>query len=57
MSQANKRTVEKNASVSWIKPDNKTSKNVVKSLEDWAAKILWQDKDYIKNKAIADNKT
>ena len=57
MSKANNTTVEKITSVSWIKPDNKTSKNVVKSLEDWAATILCQDNDYVKNKATADNKT
>ncbi len=57
MSKANNTTVEKFTSVSWIKPDNKINKKVVKSLEEWAAKILCWDNDYIKNKATADNET
>ncbi len=57
MSKANNTTVEKNTSVSWIKPNNKINKKVVKSLEEWAAKILCQDNNYVKNKATADNKT
>ncbi len=57
MSKGNNTTVEKNTSVSWIKPNNKINKKVVKSLEEWAAKILCWDNDYVKNKATADNKT
>ncbi len=38
MSKANNTTVEKNTSVSWIKPDNKINKKAVKSLEEWAEK-------------------
>ncbi len=57
MSKANNTTVEKITSVSWIKPDNKINKMVIKSLEEWAAKILCWDNDYVKNKATADNKT
>jgi hypothetical protein len=56
MSKANNTTVEKNTPVSWIKPDNKIYKKVVKSLEEWAAKILCWDNNYVKNKATADNK-
>ncbi len=55
-SKANNTTVEKITSVSWIKPDNKINKKVVKSLEEWAAKILCRDMDKVKNKATADNK-
>jgi hypothetical protein len=40
MSKANDTTVEKIASVSWIKPNNKINKKVVKSLEEWSAKNL-----------------
>jgi hypothetical protein len=36
---------------------SKNNKKVVKSLEEWAAKILCWDNDYVKNKATADNKT
>jgi hypothetical protein len=57
MSKANNTTVEKVTSVSWIKPDNKINKKVIKSLEEWAAKILCRDNDHVKNKANADNKT
>jgi hypothetical protein len=57
MSKANNTTVEKITSVSWIKPKNKINQKVVKSLEEWAAKILCRDNDYVKNKATADNET
>jgi hypothetical protein len=43
MSKANNTTVGKITSVSWIKPDNKINKKVIKSLEEWAAKILCRD--------------
>ncbi len=57
MSKANNTTVEKITSVSWIKPNNKINKKVIKSLEEWAAKILCRGDDYVKNKATADNET
>jgi hypothetical protein len=57
MSKANNTTVEKNTSVSWIEPDNKINKKVITSLEEWAAKILCRDNDYVNNKASADNET
>jgi hypothetical protein len=57
MSKTNNTTVKKITSVSWIKPDNKINKKVIKSLGEWAAKILCRDNDYVKNKATADNKT
>ncbi len=57
MSKANNTAVTKITSVEWIKPDSKNNKKVVKSLEEWAAKILCRDNYYVKNKATADNKT
>jgi hypothetical protein len=57
MSKANNTTVEQITSVSWIKSNNKINKKVVASLEEWAAKILCRDNDYVKYKATADNKT
>jgi hypothetical protein len=57
MSKTNNTTVEKITSGSWIKPDNKINKKVVKSLEEWAAKILCWDNNYVKNKPTADNET
>jgi hypothetical protein len=46
--------VAKIISVQWIKPDSKNSKKVVKSLEEWTAKILCQDNNYVQNLANAD---
>jgi hypothetical protein len=57
MSKVNNTDVTKITSVEWIKPDSKNNKKVVKSLEEWAAKIYCRDNDYVKNKATADNKT
>jgi hypothetical protein len=57
MSKANNTTVEKITSVLWIKSNNKINKKVVKSLEEWAVKILCRDKDYAKNQATADKET
>jgi hypothetical protein len=57
MSKANDKAVTKIESVEWIKPDSKNNKKVVKSLEEWAAKILCWDKEYVKNKAKADDET
>jgi hypothetical protein len=39
--------VAKITSVEWIKPDSKNTKKVIKSLEEWAAKLLCQDNDYV----------
>ncbi len=56
-SKANNKAVTKIESVEWIKPDSKNNKKVVKSLEEWAAKILCRDNEYVKNKAKADDNT
>jgi hypothetical protein len=56
MIKANSTAVTKIPSVQWIEPDIKNNKKVIKSLEEWAAKILCQDNDYVKNKANADDK-
>ncbi len=53
MTKANSTAVAKITSVQWIKPNNKNSKQVVKSLEEWAAKILCWDNDYVQNLANA----
>ncbi len=55
MSKANDKAVTKIRFVEWIKLDSKNNKKVVKSLEEWAAKILCQDNEYVKNKAKANN--
>jgi hypothetical protein len=57
MMKANSTAVAKVTSVQWIKPDSKNTKKIVKSLEEWAAKILCWDKDYVKNLANADEET
>ncbi len=57
MGKANNTAVTKISSVEWIKPNSKNNKKVVKSLEEWAAKILCRDNNYVKNKATADNET
>jgi hypothetical protein len=57
MIKANSIALTKITSVQWIKPNIKNNKKVVKSLEKWAAKILCWDKDYVNNKANADDKT
>jgi hypothetical protein len=57
MMKANSTAVAKITSVQWIKPDSKNTKNVIKSLEEWAAKILCQDNDYVQNLANADEET
>ncbi len=54
MMKANSTAMAKITSVEQIKPDNKNSKQVVKSLEEWAANILCRDKNYVKNLANAD---
>jgi hypothetical protein len=55
MIKANSTAATKITSVQWIKPDIKNTKKVVKFLEEWAAKILCWDSDYVKNKASADD--
>jgi hypothetical protein len=45
--KANSTAVTNITSVQWIAPDKKTSKQVVKSLEEWAAKILCRYNDYV----------
>ncbi len=57
MSKANDKAVTKIESVEWIKPDSKNNKKVVKSFEEWVAKILCRDNKYVKNKAKADDET
>ncbi len=48
MMKANSKSLVKVDSVTYIKPDSKPHKTVVKSLEEWAAKILCQDNnDYV----------
>jgi hypothetical protein len=57
MIKANSTAVTKIISVQWITPDNKNSKQVIKSLEEWAAKILCRDNNYVQNLANADEET
>jgi hypothetical protein len=57
MIKANSTALTKITCVQWIKPNIKNNKKVVKSLEEWAAKILCWDNDYVKNKANADDET
>jgi hypothetical protein len=57
MIKANSTAVTRITSVQWITPNNKNSKQVVKSLEKWAAKILCQDNDYVQNLANTDEET
>jgi hypothetical protein len=57
MMKANSTAVAKITSVQLIKPDSKNTKKVVKSLEEWAAKILIRDNDYEQNLANADEET
>ncbi len=57
MIKANSTAVTKITSVQWIKSDIKNNKIVVKSLKEWAAKILCWDNNYVKNKANSDDKT
>jgi hypothetical protein len=40
MIKANSTAVTKTTSVQWITPDNENSKQVIKSLEEWAAKNI-----------------
>jgi hypothetical protein len=57
MMKANSTAVAKSTSVQWIKPDSKNTKKVIKSIEEWAAKILCQDNNYVQNLANADKET
>jgi hypothetical protein len=57
MIKANSIAVNKITSVQLITPDNKNSKQVVKSLEEWAAKIMCRDNNYVQNLANADEET
>ncbi len=54
MMKANSTAVAKITSVQWIKPNSKNTKKVVKSLQEWAAKILCRENDYVQNLANAD---
>ena len=58
MMKANSTSLVKVDSVTYIKPDGKPHKTVVKSLEEWAAKILCQNNnDYVQNIANSDDET
>jgi hypothetical protein len=57
MMKANSTSVVKVDSVTYIKPDGKHYKIVVKSLEEWAAKIICWNNDYVQNIAKLDDKT
>jgi hypothetical protein len=55
--KANSTAVAKITSVQWIKPDSKNTKKVVKSFEEWAAKILCWDNNYVQNLVNANEET
>jgi hypothetical protein len=58
MMKANSTSLVKVDSVTYIKPDGKHHKTVVKSLEEWAAKILCRNNnDYVQNIANSDDET
>ncbi len=58
MMKANSTSLVKVESVTCIKPDGKHTKGVMKSLEEWAAKILcWDKNDYVRNIANTDKET
>ncbi len=58
MMKANSTSLVKVDSVTYIKPNGKPHKTVVKSLEGWAAQILcWDNNDYVTNIANSDDKT
>jgi hypothetical protein len=57
MIKANSTAVTRITSVQWITPNNKNSKQVIKSLEEWAAKILCRDNNYVQNLANTDEET
>ncbi len=57
MIKANSSIETKITTLEMIKPDNKHNKIVVKSLEEWAAKILCWENDYVQDLANTDNET
>ncbi len=58
MMKANSTSLVKVESVTCIKPNSKHTKGVMKSLEEWAAKILCRDNnDCVQNIANSDDKT
>jgi hypothetical protein len=57
MIKANSTAVTKITSVQWITPNNKSCKQFVKSLEEWAAQILCRDNNYMQNLANVDEET
>ncbi len=57
MMKANSTSVVKVDSVTYIKPDSKHYNIVVKSLQEWAAKILCRDNDYLQIIAKLDDET
>jgi hypothetical protein len=58
MMKANSKSLVKVDSVTYIKPDGKPHNTVVKSLEEWAAKILCRNNnDYVQNIANSDDET
>jgi hypothetical protein len=58
MMKANSTSLVKVDSVTYIKPDGKPHKTVVKFLEEWAANILcWDINDYVQNIANSDDET
>ena len=57
MIKANSSIETKITTLEMIKPDNKHNKKVVKSLEEWAAKILCWENDYVQDLTNTDNET
>jgi hypothetical protein len=58
MMKANSTTLVKVDSFAYIKPDNRHNKKVIKSLEEWASKILCRENnDYVRNIAKSDEET
>ena len=57
MIKANSSIETKITTLEMIKPDNKHNKKVVKSLEEWAAKILCWENDYVQDLTKTDNET
>jgi hypothetical protein len=58
MMKANSTTLVKVDSFAYIKPDGQNNKFVVKSLEEWASKILCRENnDYVRNIAKSDEET
>ncbi len=58
MMKANGTSLVKVDSVTYIKPNGKPHKTFVKSLEEWAAKILCRNNnDYVQNIANSDDET